>query len=419
MRLSASMVTRGMAAAVDQGLFTGSSFLVNILLARWLTELEYGAFVVAYTVFLLLATIHTALLSEPLLIFGASKYSGNFRHYVGHVLVMHITLTALVAVMLVIGGFFFLRVDQPQLARAMFGLAVSAPFILLLWLTRRSLYVVLRQRLAILGGLLYFFFSLIGLYILKEVGSLAPYSALLLIGASSLMVSVFSLIVVRPAWMTSTSRLDAREVLKDHWNYGGWALLTNLLIWTTSTTYYAVLPIWAGLEGTAALQAIVNLVMPVLQGMTGVSILLLSVFARRFAVSGFDGLHSLVRRALSIFLLVGFLYSILILIFGDALLDWIYQRRYSGRTNMLLLASLLPFSYAFTFVLGGALRAIKRVKEVFRCYALSSVVTCSVGLVFIIYGGAQGAMLGLFVSSLAVAISMAVYYRSYARILGR
>ena len=36
---------KGGFAAVDQGLFSAANFLVNILLARWLEPVQYGAFV--------------------------------------------------------------------------------------------------------------------------------------------------------------------------------------------------------------------------------------------------------------------------------------------------------------------------------------------------------------------------------------
>ena len=43
---------KGGFAVLDQGLFAGSNFLASILLARWLPAAEYGAFVVAYSIFL-------------------------------------------------------------------------------------------------------------------------------------------------------------------------------------------------------------------------------------------------------------------------------------------------------------------------------------------------------------------------------
>ena len=68
-------------AVLDQGLFSGANFLVNILLARWLAPDEYGAFAVALSVFYLLAGLHTAVVSEPIMVPGTGKYRAQFPRY--------------------------------------------------------------------------------------------------------------------------------------------------------------------------------------------------------------------------------------------------------------------------------------------------------------------------------------------------
>jgi len=63
-------------AILDQALFSGANFLVNILLARWLPPEDYGAFAVALSIYYLLLNLHTAVLTEPMMVFGAGKYRG-------------------------------------------------------------------------------------------------------------------------------------------------------------------------------------------------------------------------------------------------------------------------------------------------------------------------------------------------------
>src|SRR5437763_5035661 len=72
---------KGALAISDQALFSGANFLVNILLARWMAASEYGAFSLAYSVFLLFAVVHTALLIEPMMVFGSGKYQRVFPSY--------------------------------------------------------------------------------------------------------------------------------------------------------------------------------------------------------------------------------------------------------------------------------------------------------------------------------------------------
>src|SRR5690606_25728151 len=79
--VAGGMLGKGFWAVMDQGLFAFSNFLVNILLARWLAPESYGAFSIAFSLFLVLGTFHTALLTEPMLVFGASKYRYSFAEY--------------------------------------------------------------------------------------------------------------------------------------------------------------------------------------------------------------------------------------------------------------------------------------------------------------------------------------------------
>ena len=76
--------SRGFWAILDQALFALSNLLVNVLLARWLPPAEYGAFVTAYTVLLLVSVAHSAFLAEPMLVFGSDKYAASFSHYLQH-----------------------------------------------------------------------------------------------------------------------------------------------------------------------------------------------------------------------------------------------------------------------------------------------------------------------------------------------
>src|SRR5262249_25769313 len=50
--------SHGFWAVLDQGLFALSNLLVNVLLARSLPSEEYGAFVTAYTILLLVGVVH-------------------------------------------------------------------------------------------------------------------------------------------------------------------------------------------------------------------------------------------------------------------------------------------------------------------------------------------------------------------------
>src|SRR5271170_1290937 len=65
-------ITKGGLAILDQGLISGSNFLIGILLARWLMPAQYGAFALAFSVFLLLSYVYQSFLAEPQAVFSGS-----------------------------------------------------------------------------------------------------------------------------------------------------------------------------------------------------------------------------------------------------------------------------------------------------------------------------------------------------------
>src|SRR5262245_52790299 len=73
----------GVWTLVDQGVFTASNFLFQMLLARWLAPQDYGAFTVALAIFLLIGAGQIALFGEPLLVYGARKYHHCLPTYLG------------------------------------------------------------------------------------------------------------------------------------------------------------------------------------------------------------------------------------------------------------------------------------------------------------------------------------------------
>src|SRR6516162_583127 len=70
----ARWTTKGGLAILDQGLISGSNFLISVLLGRWLMPAQYGAFALAFTIFILLSYAYHAFLAEPQGVFCGSTY---------------------------------------------------------------------------------------------------------------------------------------------------------------------------------------------------------------------------------------------------------------------------------------------------------------------------------------------------------
>src|SRR5438552_11188189 len=122
---------KGMLAFAEAGLISGSNFFTGILLARWLSAEQYGAYAFSFSIFLLCASLYQALLLEPMSVLGPSTYFGREREYLGALLWLHgfIGLT----ITIVLGATaLLLRImtAHGDVVEAMAGLAVASPFIL-------------------------------------------------------------------------------------------------------------------------------------------------------------------------------------------------------------------------------------------------------------------------------------------------
>ena len=345
----------GAFAILDQALFAGANFLANILLARWLPPEQYGAFAVAYSAFLLLGSFHTAVLTEPLLVLGAGKYANHIQKYLGLLLYGHAGLALVVSLFLAMAALIFWQLESAALAQALGGLAFASPFVLLLWLVRRGFYVSLQPQWAATGGALYLLLMLAGTYGLHQGHMLSSGSALVVMGLAGLVAGLWLAFRQRPQLRFSRGNPTPRMVLVDHWGYGKWAVATAALMWVPGNIYYALLPMWLGLEGTAALRAIMNLIMPILHANSALSVLLVPVFVKAFREMGRVGLRRRVRQSLILFGAASALYFGFLFFLGSELMAWLYGEKYGGYADLLLIVGLLPLSVGAVAALGGCL----------------------------------------------------------------
>ena len=407
-------VGKGSLAVLDQGLFASSNFLLNVLLARWLAPADYGAFALAYSVFLLLGVFHTAILTEPMLVFGPGKYRERLPEYLGILLRGHFALMLPGAALLTAAAFLLGWLYSPAVERAFLALAIAGPFILLLWLLRRAFYVRLNPGWAAAGGGVYLLILLASILTLRAAGRLTPATGFLAMAAASLITCLILVALLRPKVMTNSSAI--RAVAADHWRYGRWSVATAGISWLPSNVYYVLLPAWFGLEGAGAFRALMNLAMPVLHSIGALSGILLPVLVRNRNESGTQGMAKTMRSFLALFLFGSMLYLIVFWGLRSELFRLLYGGRYQEYTFLpVLLVGLLPFGSSLVAVLGSSLRALERPEWIFWGYVGSGVVTLLVGIPLAAAAGVSGGLLGLLFSYLVAAALMLWFYRKSPR----
>ena len=108
------------------------------------------------------------------------------------------------------------------------GLALAAPWILLLWLGRRACYVRLAPHRAATSGAIYMGLVLGGLYALHQADALSALSTLGVMGSASLLSSVSLFRHLYRPIPEETDGPTVQTVLHDHSHYGVWSIATAL-----------------------------------------------------------------------------------------------------------------------------------------------------------------------------------------------
>ena len=384
---------------IDQALFALSNFAVSMLLARWLSPGDYGAFGVSLTVLLFFGVVHTAFLTEPMLVLGPEKYRRNVTSYFRVLTWGHFALSLVAIPAILVVSFGFALFGQGILSRPLAAIALASPVVLFLWLARRACYVLLTPRTAAAAGVLYMTSLLGGVYWLRGQGGLSGEAAIALMGMSSLAASLW--LTPRIIRKGASGEISAREVVEAHLQYGRWAGPTSILSWVTGSIALLLLPFFGGLQSVAALKALTNLLLPILHAIGALSLLLIPAFVRAKSEGNF---HDLLRRGLGAFCMSAVAYGILLSLISKPFLHWIYDGRYDAVAYLLPALAFFPVLPSVTAAFGSALRALGRPDLVFRAYAVSAVVVLAVAFPVLRYGGIGGAVSLMYVSNGLVAV---------------
>jgi O-antigen/teichoic acid export membrane protein len=403
---------KGFWAVMDQGLFASSNFLVNMVLARWLSPQDYGIFTVAFTITLFAAVLHQALLTEPMLVFGPGRYKDHLSEYLGILVYGHLGFTLVGGLALMTVALVVALAGSDALSAVLIASALSAPLISLLWLMRRACYIRLTPHLAALGGGLYVILMLGGTYVLYWRDWLSAVSAFGIMGMSSLIVSLWLAIRLRIMVPPLRQNGRARDALRKHWEYGRWSIATSVLQWTPANVYYLLLPVWVGFGASASLKALMNLLMPILQTNVALSAILLPTLVQ---ARGHAGFRSRMRFAVAVFVLGSVLYWALLGIFHRPLIFLLYGGKYLDYAGMLWLLGLLPVASGVVAATSAALRAVERPDQLFKAYVPPTVAALTLGILLVFVWGTVGAMIALVITYMVMATSTSLVYRRFRR----
>jgi len=404
-------VTKGSLSMLDQGLISGSNFLLAILLARWLTAAEYGAYALAFSVFLLLASVNDSLITEPMMVFGPSSYQSLKREYLGSLLRIQGLIGIVFSILLALAALITDHVGSSRiLASTLAGLSVSTPCVLILYVARYANYLEQRPGRAATGAALYCVLALGATFAVYRGGSLSPRTALHVIGISSILTATFMLLRFQPKLRLS-GRVTPGTVWAEHWSYGRWSLGSAALRWLPANITYSLTGAFLGMADTGALKALLNLLLPLSNGVSSFSILFQPYVSGVFAKGGERSTRAPTATVSILYIAVGTIYTVLLVAFRHPVFRLLYRGKF------LHVSYLVPVVGAATVLTLGSygavmgLRAIQRPSSVFAANCAASVVSVAAGVVGTWKFGLRGLVGSMVLSGLTMLLVTAYLFR--------
>jgi O-antigen/teichoic acid export membrane protein len=378
---------------LDQGLFSGSNFLVNILLARWLLPDAYGSFAIAFSLYLGLAGLVCSLTLEPMMVYGSTDFVDRIDDYLTKVAFMHFVVSGLLAAVMFAVAAFFDGTTSSTIKIA----ACALPFMLQVWFIRRAFYCTMRIPQAAATSLLYSVLLIGGIMILKTVDLVMPVQIYEVFILASLASFLCYLIIIRKAGNgAGVASAEFKHIIRSHWRFGKWLIVASVAASVSTLLYAPILGLVSELKDAAAYKAVQNLSLPFSQMLVVFALLALPGMSREVKRGSWSQIRKYIWGLTATFLLVAVLYGAILITFGRQILMLLYASKFYVEYYWLIpVFAVVIVIRSINQSLATIIRAYESTKTILVAKISSAVVVLSVLAATVPTMGLRGILLGM------------------------
>lgn len=386
-----SWTTKGGLAVLDYGLISGSNFVLGVLLARWLSPREYGAYALVFSLFILVGFLYQSLLLEPLSVFSGTLFYDNLRGYLKTTLSIHWALSLVMCLLLGAAAAVAHFIGHASLlAVSLAGMTIATPFILAHGMGRRGFYLKLSPGPAAFGSIFYCVMVIGGVFVIFHLGWLTSFTAFLVMGTAAFVSSIFMAFQLNAALAPAIGHPKLRATWKKHWEYGRWALGTCVVGWIPNYIYIPLVSGFSGMAAAGELRALMNLAAPVLQTYSALSMLFLPYAARVQSETGRADTSTLNRRLAALFVAGSVAYWAVLIPLKQPLFQFLYAGKYMDSAYLIPLFALETTVWSASLGPAILLRAMESPQSLFIANAAASLVAVLFGIPATRYFGLPG-----------------------------
>lgn len=385
-------------AVIDQALFSGANFLVNILLAVYLTNTEYGYFAVAFAVSMTVFVIHNAFVIEPLLVFGAGRYKNRKEGLVHLLSQFHVSGMIFLALLLVLAAFLLRLQASGLISDTLYGLALYIPAAATLITLRRLTFLEHCVSRAVFGSALYFI-SVITLTVLSasEIQLSAKYS-LFIMGVAAAVASL-SLAVRLPGTNLSLSFMTKKAnktMVSETMRYGYKSAISRIPTAAILPMYFLAIPLTSGVSAAGNARVALNLLLPFQQALAAITVRMIPNLARS---SKHRSISMAIKPTKDKIVLASIAYALLIYFGYDHINQTFFDSKYDLTSATKAFLGLYLLSNSLLVLYTAGLRSRELIRPIFISGICSLLFAASIGLILIAYRGYEGLIAALFVGS--------------------
>ncbi len=401
---------KGGLALLDQGVFSGSNFVLNILLARWLYPEDYGAYAIGFAISFFFLQFLMSYMLEPMGVLGPSSYGGSLEDYLAAQLRLYFVLMMPLGFLLSLVVYFYMQSGaNPFVCNILITLGIVLPFLQLPWMLRRTFYVMGTPAVSAKGSLIYALSLALAVYVARHFDVLTGPSAVIVVALSGLLAGAF---LARQLGWTAIARalVPIRNVFMENWAFGKWLLLSALLIPIGGQAHIFLSGGLLSIRDAGVVNAMQTLSQPMTLSITAINALVTPSLAADYAKAD---LVSFKKKAFSmtvILTLLASFFELFLFLFRIPLEAIVYGGKFSDHAGLIPIWGLTPLIMATVSGLQCSLQAAKRPYAMLLACLFWVPITLGLGTILTLHWGLLGSAVSTVIGYLVLAAILAFLY---------
>jgi len=402
---------KGGLSILDQGIYSGSNFVVSILLARWLSLDEFGAYAIGFTILTFISQVYVSFLLDPMSVLGTAHFSDDLKAYFAVQLRSHFVITIIAGAGLIVVGLLWVKI-QVLVRQTLFVIGATLTLLLLPWYLRRVFYI-LGQPLKPMWGSLVYAIVLIALTVVShKFDFLSAPLAVLFMAIAGLCCSIYLFGVFGLSELSRTiSSFSA--LMRQNWNFGKWLVASSIFIAFASQVQIWISAGLLGLSVTGALRALQITIQPMMLTITALTALVTPAMSFEFSNGNFKNVH---RKALLLsisLLILALIFEIFLLIFRIQLEMLVYDGKFIAYVSLIPVWGIVPVILAYSSGLQASFQAAHKPQALLIAAVLWAIASFGLGIWLTPELGVFGITWSAVIGYLIFAVALATLYRNW------